>query len=98
MSTDVHKVLKQLSSYDVKKILSNHMKSLGYKALCGSGGDIHIRFIRLSENASIDDVEFEVQDVNNPEPESVWINKSEAIEIIARAKKIDLKTHCIKID
>ena len=38
MSTNEHKVEKEMKSYDVKKVLSDFMKTLGYKALRGCGG------------------------------------------------------------
>ncbi len=99
MSSNEHKVEKKVSNYDIKKILSDYMKSLGYKALQGCGGDINMRFAKgcSRETVSVDAVIFEVQDPNSPEPDHVYIDKKEAIEIIAKAKKIDLKNHIINI-
>ena len=99
MSLDKHKVTKMVRNRDIKKILSDYMKSMGYQALIGSGGDIAMRFIGSNgSTACVERVEFEVQDANNPESEAVYIKKAEAIAIIAKAKKIDLKTHDINID
>ncbi len=93
-----HKVLKELRGNDVKKILSDHMKSLGYKALQGHGGDIGIRFIGSNNTtALVENVEFEVQDHLNPEPKAIYIDKKEAIKIIAKKKGIDLKTSTITL-
>jgi len=99
MSTNEHKVEKEMKSYDVKKVLSDFMKTLGYKALRGCGGDINMRFTEghPRKTASVDAVVFEVQDPLNPELGTVYIDKKEAIEIIAKAKKIDTKNHIIEI-
>ena len=96
---DEHMVEKKIKSYDIKKILSDHMKSLGYKALQGSYGDIHMSFRKINEirSVSFDEVAFQVQDSLNPEPESVYISKKEAIDIIAKARKIDLTKNVISI-
>jgi hypothetical protein len=99
MSTDEHKVLKRISIYEIKRILSDYMKALNYKPLIGSGGDIKIQFLDSADKPiiSINKVEFEVQDAQNPEPEAVWFDKSEIKEIVAKAQRIDLKTHTIHI-
>jgi hypothetical protein len=94
-----HMVEKTIRNYDIKKALSDYMKSLGYKALQGSGGDIAMSFrkSRNSEVISFDEVIFQVQDSLNPEPEQIYISKKEAIELIARVRKIDLTNSDISI-
>ena len=87
-----HLVDKVLSRHDVEVILSDHMKSLGYKAGQGWGGDIGMVFKKNydKESVSFNSVTFHVQDPLNPEPERIYVSKKDAIAIIAKVRKLDL--------
>jgi hypothetical protein len=99
MSHDKHLVDKTIRSFDIKKVLSEYMKSLGYKAGTGWGGDIGMTFVKSNrkESVSFDYVVFQVQDSLNPEPEKFYISKKEALECIAKVKNIDLTKSDISI-
>ena len=96
---DEHMVEKKIRSYDIKKVLSDYMKSLGYKALQGNGGDIAMSFkkSRGTDSVSFDEVVFQVQDSLNPELEQIYITEKEAIKIVAMSKKIDLTKSIVSL-